>query len=63
MKNLLRCCSREKQIKGWTREKKLKLILAKNPDWADLSLGWKEDPGWNLLPDARAKLKRKPPQN
>jgi putative endonuclease len=36
---------REKEIKGWRREKKLKLILAENPDWADLSLEWQEDPG------------------
>jgi hypothetical protein len=44
---------REKEIKGWRREKKLKLILAQNPDWADLSLEWQEDPGWNLLPEAQ----------
>ena len=50
---------REKEIKGWRREKKLKLILAENPDWADLSLDWKENPGWKLVPDARYKLKRK----
>src|SRR5262245_1885409 len=29
--------AREKEIKSWRREKKLKLILAENPDWADLS--------------------------
>jgi putative endonuclease len=50
---------REKEIKGWRREKKLKLILAENPDWADLSLEWQENPGWELVPHARAKLKRK----
>lgn len=27
---------REKQIKGWRREKKLSLIESTNPDWADL---------------------------
>jgi putative endonuclease len=26
----------EKQIKGWTREKKIKLIESMNPDWKDL---------------------------
>ena len=26
--------AREKEVKGWRREKKLKLILADNPDWA-----------------------------
>jgi putative endonuclease len=50
---------REKELKGWRREKKLKLILAENPDWADLSLEWQQDPGWNLVPEARTKLKRK----
>jgi putative endonuclease len=50
----------EKEIKGWRREKKLKLILAENPDWADLSLEWQENPGWKLLPDARSRIKRKP---
>ena len=28
---------REKQIKGWRREKKHALIEATNPGWADLS--------------------------
>jgi putative endonuclease len=51
---------REKEIKGWRREKKLKLILAENPDWADLSLEWQEDPGWKSMPEARPRIKRKP---
>ncbi len=50
---------REKEIKGWRRQKKLKLILAENPDWADLSLEWQDNPGWNILPAARPRLKRK----
>ena len=29
--------SREKQIKGWSRVKKLALIENSNPDWVDLS--------------------------
>ncbi len=29
--------SREKQIKGWKREKKDELIQSKNPKWMDLS--------------------------
>jgi len=37
---------REKELKGWRREKKLALILAENPDWADVSLEWEEDPSW-----------------
>ena len=29
--------AREKQLKGWTRDKKLKLIQKQNPEWRDLS--------------------------
>jgi putative endonuclease len=53
---------REKEIKGWRREKKLRLILAANPDWADLSLQWQDDPGWYLVPNASLRLKRKTPK-
>ena len=28
---------REKEIKGWRREKKIRLIERKNPAWADLA--------------------------
>jgi putative endonuclease len=52
---------REKEIKGWRREKKLKLILAANPDWADPSLEW-QDPRWNLVPGASARPKRGAPK-
>jgi putative endonuclease len=31
---------REKQIKGWTRRRKLQLIETLNPDWNDLAEGW-----------------------
>jgi putative endonuclease len=31
---------REKQIKGWTRSRKLELIGQLNPDWNDLAEGW-----------------------
>jgi putative endonuclease len=31
---------REKQIKGWRRDKKLAMIEAVNPDWDDLSESW-----------------------
>jgi putative endonuclease len=30
---------REKQLKGWTRSKKIELIENKNPMWLDLSVG------------------------
>ena len=32
--------SREKQIKTWRREKKVKLIEGMNPTWKDLSGDW-----------------------
>jgi len=32
--------ARKKQIKGWSRAKKVELIESKNPEWKDLSLGW-----------------------
>jgi len=32
--------SREKQIKGWLRGKKIALIGSVNPKWNDLSEGW-----------------------
>jgi putative endonuclease len=34
--------AREKQIKGWTRAKKIALIESVNPEWRDLSDGWYE---------------------
>jgi putative endonuclease len=32
--------AREKQIKGWLREKKIALIESVNPAWSDLSVQW-----------------------
>ena len=32
--------AREKEIKGWRRAKKLRLIESLNPAWADLSDSW-----------------------
>jgi putative endonuclease len=32
--------AREKQIKGWTRVKKMALIVNMNPTWRDLSEDW-----------------------
>ena len=34
--------AREKQIKGWTRKKRIDLINSMNPRWLDLSEGWYE---------------------
>ena len=61
--NVIRARMREVEIKGWRREKKLKLILPENPDWADLSREWEEDPGWKLEPDARPRIKRRTPKS
>jgi putative endonuclease len=35
--------NREKQLKGWKREKKIALIEAQNPKWVDLSGEWYEN--------------------
>jgi putative endonuclease len=32
--------AREKQLKGWSRAKKIALIEKANPAWSDLSEGW-----------------------
>ena len=32
--------TREKQIKGWTRARKIELIESVNPGWTDLAEGW-----------------------
>jgi|WetSurMetagenome_2_1015567.scaffolds.fasta_scaffold430036_2 putative endonuclease len=32
--------SREKEIKGWVRIKKIAIIESRNPGWCDLSLEW-----------------------
>ncbi len=34
--------AREKQLKGWRREKKIALIEKLNPTWTDLSRDWYE---------------------
>ena len=34
--------AREKQIKSWTRAKRLALIKTKNPTWQELAEGWGE---------------------
>lgn len=37
--------AREKQLKNWSRSKKITLIERENPTWADLSDGWYETAG------------------
>ena len=38
--DILEAISREKQLKGWTRKKKLDLIRITNPTFAELSEDW-----------------------
>lgn len=38
--NVHRAISREKELKGWTRAKKIGLIESRNPRWADLAEHW-----------------------
>jgi putative endonuclease len=38
--NIAAAIAREKQIKGWTRKKKIALIESVNPEWKDLSADW-----------------------
>ncbi|MDJ0757496.1 MAG: GIY-YIG nuclease family protein [Ardenticatenaceae bacterium] len=40
--NIKDAIAREKQIKGWSRMKKISLIETINPKWEDLSLEWDE---------------------
>lgn len=37
--NPLAAIAREKEIKGWTRRKKVDFVSAANPGWADLTNG------------------------
>jgi putative endonuclease len=43
--------AREKQLKGWRREKKIALIESRNPTWLDLSEDW-------YTPEARVWLQK-----
>jgi putative endonuclease len=36
----LAAITREKQLKGWTRAKKMALVESTNPQWRDLSEDW-----------------------
>ena len=40
--NVYGVIQREKEIKAWRREKKVKLIESTNPQWKDLSEEWYE---------------------
>lgn len=47
---------REKQIKGWSRLKRIALIVSVNPAWRDLSLEWFEHHPFE--PEAKAVERR-----
>jgi putative endonuclease len=38
--NILAAIRREKQLKRWSRKRKLQLIEKANPDWRDLAEDW-----------------------
>ena len=40
MRDVRRAIAREKEIKGWVREKKIRLIESQNPAWKDLAELW-----------------------
>jgi putative endonuclease len=42
---MLAAIAREKQLKGWRREKKLNLIRRSNPEFKDLAETW----GWQII--------------
>ena len=42
---VLNAIAREKQIKGWTRKRKIALIESMNPKWEDLAKSWGEPVG------------------
>jgi len=50
--DVLAAIRREKEIKGWTRKKKIALIESMNPKWVDLAKGWGE-----LLPKQKWQLR------
>ena len=39
-RNIHAALTREKQLKGWSRAKKLELIASENPQWVDRSTDW-----------------------
>jgi putative endonuclease len=45
--------AREKQVKRWRREKKIRLIESSNPTWQDLSEEWGKPIRWQDI-DRRA---------
>jgi putative endonuclease len=51
--------NREKQLKRWSRAKKLWLIERANPTWLDLCEGWYDEAPQNAGPSTRGATARK----
>jgi len=49
--DVLLAIAREKQVKGWSRWKKVQLIESINPSWRDLARDWKSP---NCHPEERS---------
>ena len=49
--NVRAAVARERQLKSWTREKRLRLVESVNAGWLDLAAAWFVDP---TSPDTRA---------
>jgi putative endonuclease len=47
--NVYDAIQREKQIKGWTRVRKIELIESVNPEWRDIADGWFAPPPPQIL--------------
>jgi putative endonuclease len=43
--DIMAAITREKQIKGWLRSRKIRLIETMNPQWDDLSVEWFQTEG------------------
>ena len=46
--------AREKEIKGWRRSKKIRLVESMNPHWRDLSDGW-----WDQYKPSREAIQKR----
>jgi len=56
--DVITAIEREKQLKGWTRKKKIYLIEQINPNWDDLSEYWYDNEALSLeRPDPSAPLR------
>ncbi len=60
-----RAIAREKEIKGWKRFKKIRLIESMNPNWDDLAAGWEDvnKPQTQSESTAREVLRSPSPKN